>query len=429
MRKFYFLFMSLITLITLTGQNKQSFISGTSQPMIHFTKVFRPQNVVNQKKSTLQRVCQVQSETNVLKQQLDSMVQPGYKSTYTYDNSGRKLTETNWYESTNSLIAMTKDSSVYNANGQLLTYIEFERNLATNNLVVSYKTDYQYNTNEKTEMKYSWNTASHTWASRDKTVDTYDNTGKIILALTSFWNVDSWTDEYKTVYEYDNQANKIVETFYYWSSGEWLNISKTMYNYDVNGNALGETSFSWSSNTQTWTGSDKSEYLLDNNFDISTVISSNWNTTTQMWEQSSKSEYFYDLNTLSSDVFSNGILNIFGKHKLTSAKLYNYDSTNWVYEGLATLYYSTRDFQSETKTVVDDAIKVYPNPASNYILFNQDKMAGQFTVQLVDLQGKIVLNQTSTNNNAVSIAKLSKGLYQYKILSDTKVYTGKIIVK
>ena len=429
MKKFYFLSLSLITLTTLTGQNKQSSILGTSQPVTHFTKVLLSQNNGKQQKSSPQRVCQVQSETNVLKQQLDSMVQPGYKSTYTYDNSGRNLTATSWYESTNGWIVMYKDSSIYKANGQLLTYIEFERNLATNNLVASYKTDYQYNTNDKTEIKYLWNTTSHTWVLMYKTVNTYNNTGKIILTLTSFWNVNSWTDKNKTVYEYDTKANKIVETVYNWSSSEWLNSSKTMYNYDIYGNALGETNFSWSSNTQTWTGIYKSEYLLDNNFDISTVISSNWNTTTQMWEQSSKTECFYDLNTLASDVFSNGILNVFGQHKLTSAKLYSYDGTNWVYEGLATLYYSTRDFQSGTKTIVDDTIKVYPNPASNYISFNLDKIIGQFTVQLVDLQGKVVLNQTSTNNNAVSIANLSKGLYQYKILSDTKVYTGKIIVK
>ena len=428
MKKFYFLFLSLITLITLSGQNKQSFISGTSHPVTHFTKVLRSQNDGKLQKSTPQKVCQVQSETNVLKQQLDSMVQPGYKSTYTYDNSGRKLTETSWYEATNSWIVMYKDSSTYNANGQLLTYIEFERDLTTNSLVASYKTDYQYNTNDKTEMKYSWNTTSHTWLLRYKTVNTYDNTGKIILALTCFWNVNSWTDEHKSVYEYDTNANKIVETVYNWSSSEWLNSSKTMYNYDVNGNAVGETNFSWSSNTQTWTGNNKSEYQLDN-FDISTIISSNWNTTTQMWEQSSKTECFYDLNTLASDVFSNGILNVFGQHKLASAKSYSYDGAYWVYDGLATIYYSSRDFQSGTKTVVDDDLKVYPNPASNYISFNLDKIIGQFTVQLVDLQGKVVLNQTSTNNNAVSIAKLSKGLYQYKILSDTKVYTGKIIVK
>jgi len=429
MKKFSFLFLSLITLITLTGQNKQSFISGTSQPVTHFTKVFSPQNVGKLQKSTQQRVGQVQSETNVLKQQLDSMVQPGYKSTYTYNNSGRKLISISWYEAPNGWIRMIKDSSSYNANGQLLTYIEFERDLATNNLVLSYKTDYQYNTNEKIEMKYSWSTISHTWILRYKTVDTYDNTGKLNQVLTYFWNVNSWAYEHKTVYEYDTNANKTVETVYNWSSSEWLNTSKIMYNYDVNGNALGETNFSWSSNTQTWTGSDKSEYQLDNNFDISTEISSNWNKTTEMWEQSSKTECFYDLNTLTSNVFSDGILNVFGKYKITSAKLYSYDGTNWVYEGLATMYYSTRDFQSGTKTVVDDAIKVYPNPASNYILFNLDKMIGQFTVQLVDLQGKIVLNQTTTNNNGISIVKLSKGLYQYKILSDTKVYNGKIIVK
>ena len=430
MKKFHFLFLSLIFCITLSGQNKQSSVSVTAQSVSPFAKLFHSQHDSKQKnQSTLQRVSQVQSESNVLKQQLDSMVQPGYKSTYTYDNYGRKLIETNWYEQPDGWIIMQKDSSVYNANGQLLMYIEFENNFVTNTLVRSYKTEYEYNTNDITEIKYSWNTNSGSWVVRYKTVNTYDNVRNIIFALTSFWNVNSWADQSKIAYEYDTNGNKITKTDYKWSSGVWVNFSKITYNYDATGNALGEANFSWNSNTQTWTGSYKNEYLLDSNYDILIVISYNWNATTELWELYSKTECFYDLNTLARDVFSNGILNNFGKHKITSAKLYSYDGTNWVYDRMANMHYTTHDFQSGTKTVVDDALKVYPNPTSNYITFNVDKSIGQFTVQLIDFQGKIVLNQTLTNNNAVSIEKLSKGLYIYKILSETKVYNGKIIVK
>ena len=431
MKKYYFLFLSLIVCIALSSQNKQSCISILAQSESLLTKLFHSQfdSKQQQHQSTLQRISQVRSESNVLKQQLDSMVQPGYKTTLTYDVYGRMLTRNSWYDSTNGWSEMYKDSSVYNTNGQLLRYIEFEKDVFTNTLALSYKSEYEYNTNDKTKTKYSWNADSKSWMLRYKTVDTYDTTGKTILAFTSLWNINSWTDEKKTVYEYDTNANKTVETFYIWWSDKWLNSSKTIYNYDVQGNALGETNFSWNSITQTWIESYKNEYLLDNNFNISTEISYSWNTSTELWEQSSKAECFYDLNTLVSDVFSNGILNVFGKHKLTSAKLYSYDGTNWVFDGLASTYFSTHDFQSGTKTVVEDAIKVYPNPASDVITFNVDKSIGQFTIQLIDLQGKIVLNKTSNNNNALSIDKLSKGLYLYKILSDTKIYTGKIIVK
>jgi predicted extracellular nuclease len=77
-------------------------------------------------------------------------------------------------------------------------------------------------------------------------------------------------------------------------------------------------------------------------------------------------------------------------------------------------------------------VQITPNPASTYISIQINNTLANTTVQLIDLNGRIVkeqrLNQ-NPSNNIVSLTGVAKGLYHLKIISNQHVITEKVMVQ
>lgn len=70
------------------------------------------------------------------------------------------------------------------------------------------------------------------------------------------------------------------------------------------------------------------------------------------------------------------------------------------------------------KEVNDTEVTVYPNPVSNHLTI-QVKDAGSYSANIIDVQGKVVLNtQVNQEQSTVNVSELSNGLY-FLILTDT----------
>lgn len=87
----------------------------------------------------------------------------------------------------------------------------------------------------------------------------------------------------------------------------------------------------------------------------------------------------------------------------------------------------------------DEKIALYPNPVSTnqiYVSFNS-KESGRFTIQLVDISGKIISEKIAVISNGAQVVPvpvkhgLAKGPYLVKVLSNSKkaVFTDKLIVE
>jgi uncharacterized repeat protein (TIGR01451 family) len=72
-------------------------------------------------------------------------------------------------------------------------------------------------------------------------------------------------------------------------------------------------------------------------------------------------------------------------------------------------------------------VSAYPNPATEYIRIKLDAEADA-VVQLTDLSGRIVIAQTVSNNGMIKVAGLTSGVYNLRITSGEKNYSGKIVV-
>lgn len=73
------------------------------------------------------------------------------------------------------------------------------------------------------------------------------------------------------------------------------------------------------------------------------------------------------------------------------------------------------------------ALKIYPNPADQSIQYNVD---GVTTIQLFDLQGKLVLEERPDfNSSSLSLSNIANGVYFIKFISEKGVASQRLIIQ
>jgi hypothetical protein len=95
-------------------------------------------------------------------------------------------------------------------------------------------------------------------------------------------------------------------------------------------------------------------------------------------------------------------------------------------------YYPSLNVQALSKEdfTMDVAIKIYPNPTSNF-LYAEQKDQHQLTINIVDINGRVVLENKINSGGQIDISNFSKGIYiiQVQDLETKKKNTYKIIKK
>jgi hypothetical protein len=78
----------------------------------------------------------------------------------------------------------------------------------------------------------------------------------------------------------------------------------------------------------------------------------------------------------------------------------------------------------------EDLVRVYPNPANSQVNVRVNKFAGKLEVQIIDINGRIVLDQVDDNFNvekSININNLQSGIYIVKVTGDNLNYSQKLI--
>jgi hypothetical protein len=160
-----------------------------------------------------------------------------YTYSYTYDESGHKLTELYQISENGQTENATLSTYTYDANGNMLSYL------------------LQISANGKMT-----NQMLHTY--------TYDANGKLLTDWLKGWTNESWMNGSLYTYTYDANGNKLNQLIQYWLNGKWTDTYQTIYTYDSHGNAL-------TGNNTIWTGSSWKQ--ADSAFDIRFYDGSSFN--------------------------------------------------------------------------------------------------------------------------------------------------------
>lgn len=81
------------------------------------------------------------------------------------------------------------------------------------------------------------------------------------------------------------------------------------------------------------------------------------------------------------------------------------------------------------KDIKESSITVYPNPATDNITLILPENINQAFFTLYDMQGRVLIQQTLTRQNTISVTDIAKGIYIYRITAEKQNYQGKLLRK
>ncbi len=73
-------------------------------------------------------------------------------------------------------------------------------------------------------------------------------------------------------------------------------------------------------------------------------------------------------------------------------------------------------------------MKIYPNPTKGHVQIDFENLIGLKEIEIIDLQGKIILNfETEQNNYYIDLENLKRGVYILKCNNSNSIYHYKIL--
>jgi hypothetical protein len=99
-------------------------------------------------------------------------------------------------------------------------------------------------------------------------------------------------------------------------------------------------------------------------------------------------------------------------------------------------YLSFNDYTTEVPQIgssQNNALEIYPNPSADQLQISYETVkAGNAQVEIIDLQGKILLQQAlncnaGANHVEIKVTKLPKGIYLCRVTNGTRMVTTKFL--
>ncbi len=418
------------------------------------------------------------------KQKLDYMIYEDFdestnqwekeKDEFQYNNNGEVLQSAyyTWNVSLNQWINDGKEDYTYNANGNMTQWMYSYLDENTGNLVGSDKEEYIYdaNWNQTQSISYNWDNTSGKWIASSKYENTYNASGKKTLEINSRWDENSgkWDVSWKYEYNYNSNGDKTLSIDYSWEefTKQWSANSKNEYTYDANknmtleidysnnganqwigtrkyaltynpnGNIL-QTDYNWDELSGAWQSTERHDYLRDTYGNISNENYYEWDLTASQWVATEKDEYSFNNNYSINEMvwpfreyeygFSEYYQEEF-KHMLTEFKGYGWDKTNiqWYLYEKTMLYYSPVNITG-VENISKNEVKTYPNPATEYVVFELKDASQPATIELTDIQGKKVIAQLLLDSKQIVVRQLKSGMYFYTVNQNERIYKGKVV--
>ncbi len=306
------------------------------------------------------------------------------------------------------------------------------------NKVINYINQIYYNSDGLISVKhiyYHFDSISQTFRMQSKQSYLYNNQLRPIELFTEITDntINKIVSTTKTIYRYTNDSLLSEQTYYRLDSvsNKWNPTEKNTYKYDSYGNLLEKTSYYFEAST--WSEAWKTSYVYDINNNCTFMIIYWNNNLSKLWEPFYKWEQIYDnnygledLNLPKGPMYGTGFGLLNNKHLVSNRKHYIYKYGKWLKEDEHVFYYS-RDNTTETINYEGD-IRVYPNPASDYIMIEARNCYNNSVLYIYDAIGKLVIQHNLSENKKVPVYFLSRGVYTFSVKTEDTVLTGKFII-
>ncbi len=328
-----------------------------------------------------------------------------FKKEYQYDAKDSMILQLSYTMNVpETWVIDRKKERSFDATGKLTTEIEYDWDVAKVKWMEKLKFDHAYDAQSRDTMVlgYNFNSLKNSWLLSSRDQNKYDAAGHLLLYTNYDWNdpLQCWLENAKAEYGYDTYGNKTLVATYDMDSDslKWEPDSREESLFDEKGNQLSQTFYSFYMGNQAWFLTMKMDYQYDFNIRSEEAI----------WPYYLTDQPVYNLITGAKFSICNAVPDSITEYADIK------------------LYYSTMEVLGvETNRKV--ASLWYYNPSSKIVTFEPSFKPS--TLQLYDLQGRLVFTRMLTSNTSLSLNELKKGMYLMLLNVDGTVQRGKLVVE
>ena len=86
-------------------------------------------------------------------------------------------------------------------------------------------------------------------------------------------------------------------------------------------------------------------------------------------------------------------------------------------------------FANTLEDIVENSIKLYPNPSETFFILEVGNDFLNGTVELINAEGKVIYNiYVTTNSTEIIVADIASGLYHIRISCDGKTFFQAVVI-
>ncbi|WP_167618230.1 T9SS type A sorting domain-containing protein [Maribellus sediminis] len=296
--------------------------------------------------------------------------------------------------------------------------------------------DYEYDEQNRLYRAYTkeWDEFSDRWSTYEYVEYTYDSIGN--LSAETGFDYDSYemtsSQTYQLVYFYNEQQMlaEVVEYVEGWQTGVFVPERRIEYAYDESSDLAGETLYSWDYDFDNWLEDSRKLYSNEiSGNQLQEIVTQSWD---EQWINLNKSVFLTENEILPGEVqdrhfiFSFLPMHVISGHVVDNVENSNFTNGYWQ-EGGGTHYYFTRNWPVGIDQENTSTVKVYPNPASDFLQLETDNLKSTECV-VYDLSGRMLICTNFESGLQLDLSELLGGYYLIELRQDGKqVYKGKFI--
>ena len=340
----------------------------------------------------------------------------------------------------NAWKSMYRNIFHYNADGTLaVQFTEVEDNQGF--WSANSKIDYSYNSNQQIIQRISSvrNLQSNAWENERRQTNTYDSGQKLIETMWEIYLNGAWQNEELQQFSYDSSDDLILTVVKSWSVAEEIWKESTKKENVFSNGILTQTLTSNRDLANTaWIPYKRSDLTYTSFNKIEIEAEEIWEN--NVWQNNLLVTYIYNAqeqlinrlnkgwssveNTWQNNIQVNFTNNNDGTENDLIAQNWNSDENQWVNDVKITNEYGAAFVGIDQEQLQD--IQFYPNPVENTLTVNPANNA-ECEINIFDLSGKPLLNQSGSGSQLIPFTNVSSGIYMMELTINGKKQIHSIV--
>lgn len=250
-------------------------------------------------------------------------------------------------------------------------------------------------------------------------------------ALRENWSVQDQVWKSSTWYQYTiNALGQRIETnsFYYdLVTEDWVANRRFEFSFDESGNLVDRTTTNINGVIET--PGTFIQYNFDENSTLVSFENFSWDEESADWEPTNQQVYHHDHTVAGTDLqlpwfdLNEEEFN----RKLDLVDRYAYvDGNVQLVRKIHHFYQDITEASGVSERQLN--VVVYPNPASDKIVFELPEKLDEVSIELYDATASLIIRKQLPLNNSLDLTTLVQGTYFYKIISEDQFASGQFSV-